>query len=209
MKIAVVCANGHEGSLIAEEAVNRGMDVTAIVRGESKSAAQNAIIKPVEEITASDLQGFDAVVDAFGAWTPETIPAIGDTIIKLADEMKGNAGRLLVVGGAGSLFVNPEHTVTVDMGPDFPDDWKPLSASHGRGLAYLRDTEGVNWTYVSPACDFQAEGAKTGQYKLGGEELILSDDGKSEISYADYAIAMVDLIENGEHVCERVSVVRK
>lgn len=208
MKIAIVCANGHEGSLIAKEAVNRGHEVTAIVRGENKSAAQNAIVKPVEEIVAADLQGFDAVVDAFGAWTPETIPGIGDTIIKLADEMKGNDARLLVVGGAGSLFVNPEHTVTVDMGPEFPDDWKPLSASHGRGLAYLRESEGVKWTYVSPACDFQAEGEPT-EYKLGGEELILSDDGKSEVNYATFAIAMMDEIEKGNHVCERISVVRK
>lgn len=211
MNIAVVCANGKEGSLIAQEAVNRGHEVTAIVRSENKSAAQKEIIRDVFDVTAEDLAGFDAVVDAFGAWTPETIGQIGDAVIKLGSDLKGTNTRFLVVGGAGSLFVNPEHTMTVDQGPEFPDDWKPLSASHGKGLAWLREQNDLKWTYISPACDFQAEGERTGSYKLGGEELILSDDGVSEISYADFAIAMVDEIELGQngHICERISVVRK
>lgn len=207
MKIAVVCANGKSGSLITEEAVNRGLDVTAIVRGENKSKAQNSIIKSIEDITTEDLTQFDVVVDAYGAWTPETISGIGDTIIFLADKIKGSNTRLIVVGGAGSLFVNPEHTITVDMGPEFPDDWKPLSSSHGRGLSYLRESNDLKWTYVSPACDFQADGEKTGHYKVGGEELTLSNSGESVISYADYAIAIVDEIESGKHIHERISVV--
>lgn len=207
MKIGVVCANGKAGSLIVEEAVSRGLDVTAIVRGENKSKASNAIIKDVNDLTSKDLTQFDVVVDAFGTWTPETIPGIGDTIISLADKIKGSDTRLIVVGGAGSLYVNPEHTLTVDMGPEFPDDWKPLSASHGRGLSHLRECNDLKWIYVSPACDFQAEGEKTGHYKLGGEELTLSSSGESFVSYADYAIAIVDEIESGEHIQERISVV--
>lgn len=207
MKIAVVCANGKEGSLIVEEALNRGLDVTAVVRGENKSKADKAIIKDVNDLTADELTKFDVVVDAFGAWTPETIPGIGDAIISLADKLQGSNTRLIVVGGAGSLFVNPEHTVTVDMDPEFPEDWKPLSASHGRGLAHLRECNDLKWTYVSPACDFQAECARTGHYKLGGEELILSNSGESFVSYADYAIAIVDEIESGKHIQERISVV--
>ena len=114
-KIAVVAANGRAGSLIVEEAVRRGFDVTAIVRGENRTAAQNSVIKDALELTTEDLEGFDAVVDAVGGWTPETIPAITDAGIHLADVLVGTDVRLLVVGGAGSLFVNPEHTVTVDM----------------------------------------------------------------------------------------------
>lgn len=207
MKIAVLCANGKTGSLITQEALNRGLDVTAVVRGENKSKSEKAIIKDVNDLTTEELTKFDAVVDAFGAWTPETIPGIGDTIISLADKLQGSNTHLIVVGGAGSLFVNPEHTATVDMGPDFPDDWKPLSASHGRGLAHLRECKDLKWTYVSPACDFQAEGARTGHYKLGGEELTLSNSGESFVSYADYAIAIVDEIESGKHIQERISVV--
>ena len=73
MKIAVICANGKAGQLIVKEAVNRGFDVTAIVRGENKSVAPNAVIKDIFEITKDDIAGFDAIVDAFGAWTPETL----------------------------------------------------------------------------------------------------------------------------------------
>lgn len=208
-KIAVVCANGHEGSLIAKEAVDRGFDVTAIVRGENRSAAQHVLVKDAFEITAADVAGFDAVVDAFGAWTPETIPGITKAAGVLADAVAGTDTRLIVVGGAGSLFVNPEHTITVDMGPDFPEDWKPLSAAHGAALADLRSRTNVKWTYVSPAADFQADGERTGVYTLAGEELTLNAKGESTVSYADYAIAIVDLIESGEHVCERVSVVSK
>lgn len=209
MKIAVVCANGRTGQLVVKEAVDRGMEVTAIARGENRSVAPRSISKDVFDLTADDLPGFDAVVDAFGAWTPETIPGIPAAMKHLADLVAGTDTRLLVVGGAGSLFVNPEHTATLDMGLDFPEDWKPLSAAHGEGLADLRARTGVKWTYVSPAADFQADGPRTGSYILGGEELTLSEDGVSEVSYADYAIAMVDEIEAGEHVCERISVVRK
>ncbi|RVU97586.1 NAD(P)-dependent oxidoreductase [Coriobacteriales bacterium OH1046] len=208
-KIAIVGANGAAGKLIAAEAVARGLDVTAIVRAGNSSAAQNVLSKDALELTQEDLIGFDAVIDAVGGWTPETIRNIPEVMIHLADVLSGTDVHLLVVGGAGSLYINPEHTVTVDMGPDFPDDWKPLSDAHGEGLAYLRASEGLKWTYVSPAADFQAEGARSGAYTLAGEELALNAAGESTLSYADYAIAMVDLAESGHHGAERVSVVSR
>lgn len=208
-KIAVVAANGRVGQLVVKEAADRGFDVTAIVREENKTAAPHVIVKDALDLTTQDLAGFDAVVDAVGGWTPETIPAITEAAVYLADTLAGTDTRLIVVGGAGSLFVNPEHTVTVDMGPDFPEDWKPLSAAHGAALANLRQCENVMWTYVSPAADFQADGVRTGTYTLAGEELALNAAGESTVSYADYAIAIVDLIESGEHMRERVSVVSK
>lgn len=208
-KIAVVAANGKEGSLIVKEAVGRGMDVCAVTRSENKTVAQESLVKDVFDLTAADLEGFDAVVDAFGAWTEDTIPGIGDAVIHLADVMAGSKAQLIVVGGAGSLYVNAEHTATVDQGPEFPESWKPLSASHGRGLAYLRETTDLDWTYVSPAADFQAEGERTGEYTLAGEELTLNSKGESTVSYADFAIAVVDIAEEGSHKRERVSVVSK
>ena len=207
MKIAVVCANGKAGRLITKEAVNRGLDVTAVVRGENKSAAKNVIVKDLFGLTADDLKGFDAVVDAFGAWTEDTIPFIGKAAKHLADILDGSDTRLLVVGGAGSLFVNKEHTATVDQGADFPESWKPLSASHGEGLAYLRNTKQLKWTYISPAADFRADGERTRKYILGGEELVLNSKGESVISYADYAVAVVDEIVNGNNIRKRISVV--
>lgn len=207
MKIAVICANGKAGQLITKEAVNRGFDVTAIVRGENKSAAKNAVVKDLFDLTADDLKGFDAVVDAFGAWTAETIPQISDAVKKLCGILSGSKTRLLIVGGAGSLYVNPEHTLTVADGADFPEAWKPLASAHGDALNYLRNVKDVDWTYISPAGDFRADGERTGKYILGGEELVLNSKGESIISYADYAIAMVDEIEKGGNIQKRISVV--
>lgn len=207
MKIAVICANGKAGQLITKEAVNRGLDVTAIVRGENKSVAKKVITKDLFDLTAEDLKGFDAVVDAFGAWTPETIPQIPKAAEHLCNLLSGSNTRLLIVGGAGSLYVNPEHTLTVADGTDFPDAFKPLAAAHDTALKNLRDRNGVKWTYISPAGDFQADGARTGKYILGGEELVLNSKGESVISYADYAIAMVDELVKGDHIQQRISVV--
>lgn len=209
MKIAVVCANGKAGKLITKEAVNRGLEVTAIIRGENKSVAPHSINKDIFDITAEDLKDFDVVVDAFGAWTPDTIPEIPKAVEKLCELLSGNSTRLLGVGGAGSLYVNPEHTLTVADGADFPKTFKPLAAAHDTALKILRQRNDVKWTYISPAGDFQAEGERTGKYILAGEELTLNDKGESIISYADYAIAMVDEITKGNHIQERISVVRK
>ena len=208
MKIAVVCANGKAGKLIVEEALRRGHDVTAVVRGENRSAAEKALVKDLFDLTAEDLAGFDVVVDAFGAWTPETLHQHSESLAHLCDILSGTQTRLLVVGGAGSLYVNPEHTAVVSDGPDFPDAFKPLAAAQGKELAELRQRSDVRWTFVSPAADFQAEGERTGKYLLAGEELTLNDRGESVISYADYAIAMVDEAEKGEHVGQRISVAR-
>lgn len=209
MKIAVICANGKAGRLIVKEAMGRNLDVTAVVRGENKSAAGKVIAKDLFDLTAADLEGFDAVVDAFGAWTPETLEQHSTTLKHLCDTLSGTDTRLLVVGGAGSLYVNPEHTATVSDGPDFPEMFKPLAAAMAKALGELRQRKDVKWTYISPAGDFQAEGERTGEYILGGEELTLNSKGESVISYADYAIAMVDEIVGGSHIQERISVVRK
>lgn len=208
-KIAVVAANGKAGRLVVKEAVERGMDATAFVRSENTTATQKTVVKDIMDLNAQDLAGFDAVVDAFGAWTPETLGQHSTTLEHLCDVLSGSQTRLLVVGGAGSLYVNPEHTATVSEGPDFPEMFKPLASAMAAALSDLRKRDDVNWTYISPAGDFQADGERTGEYILGGEELTLNERGESVISYADYAIAMVDEIESGDHVRQRISVVRK
>lgn len=207
MKIAVVAANGKAGKLIVEEAVNRGMDVTAIVRGENKTVAQETVVKDLFDLTGEDLAGFDAVVDAFGNWTPEAINLIPAATVHMAKVLTGSNTRLLVVGGAGSLYVDSEHTKTVVDVTPFPEAAMPVVNGHAKALEELRKFDNVNWTYVSPAGDFQADGERTGKYILGGEELVLNSKGESVISYADYAIAMVDEIETGKHIKERISIV--
>lgn len=192
-----------------KEAADRGLDVTAVVRGENHSAALKVIEKDLFDLTAADLAGFDVVIDAFGAWTEETLPLHSTSLKHLCDLLSGTDTRLLVVGGAGSLYVNPEHTATVSEGAGFPDAFKPLAAAMAKALTELRSRSDVKWTYVSPAGDFQAEGERTGTYILGGEELTLNSRGESIISYADYAIAMIDEAVNGSHIQQRISVVRE
>ena len=179
-----------------------------MVRGGNRTEASQVIQKDLYDLTAADLKGFDVVVDAFGAWTEDTLPQHSTSLKHLCDILSGTDVRLLVVGGAGSLYVNPEHTAQVMDGPDFPDVFKPLASNMGKALAELRQRSDVKWTYVSPAGDFQAEGERTGKYILGGEELTLNGRGESVISYADYAIAMVDEAVSGGHIRQRISVVR-
>ena len=208
MKMAVVCANGKAGKLIVKEAVERGLDVTAIVRGENRSAAKGALVKDLFDLTSADLKGFDVVVDAFGAWTPETLPLHSTSLKHLCDILSGTDTRLLVVGGAGSLYVDPKHTAQVMDGSDFPEVFKPLATNMGKALDELRGRNDVKWTYISPAGDFQAEGERTGKYIQAGEELTLNGRGESIISYTDYAIAMVDEAVSGNHIRQRICVVR-
>ena len=209
MKIAVVCANGKAGKLIVREALDRGLDVTAVGRGVNHSAAEKVIRKDLFELTASDLSGFDVVIDAFGAWTEDTLPLHSTSLQHLCDILSGTTTRLLVVGGAGSLYVNPEHTAVVSDGPDFPPQFLPLAKAQGKALTELRARNDVQWTFISPAGDFQADGARTGKYILGGEELTLNAKGESVISYADYAIAMIDEAVKGNHIHQRISVVKE
>lgn len=206
-KIAVVAANGKAGNKIVEEALNRGFDVTAFGRKENSTKAEKYVKKDIFDLTAEDLKGFDAVVDAAGAWTLESLHTIAQAASYLSNLLRGSDTRLVVVGGAGSLYVNKEHTSTLELQPNFPDIYKPVSAAHGLALALLRAEQDVKWTYISPAGDFQAEGERTGKYILGGEELTLNSRGESVISYADYAIALVDEIEKGNHIGQRISVV--
>lgn len=207
MKIAVVCANGKAGKFIVKEAVERGLDVTAIARGENKSIAQNYIEKDLFDLTKEDLANFDVVIDAFGTWAEETLPLHSTSLKKLCDLLSNTNKRLLVVGGAGSLYVDKKHTKQVMDDPDFPDIFKPLAKAQGKALEELRKRNDVKWTFISPASDFQAEGKRTGKYILGGEELTLNSKGESIISYADYAIAMIDEAVEGKHIQERISVV--
>ena len=176
-KIAVVAANGRVAGKVIAEAVSRGFDVTGFGRKENNTKAQHYVQKDLFELTKEDLQGFDAVVDAAGAWTLDT------------------------------MYVIPKAAIYL-LQPTFPDSYKPVSAAHGLALAELRASEDVKWTYISPAGDFQADGERTGKYILAGEELTLNSRNESIISYADYALAMVDEIEKGNHIQQRISVVR-
>lgn len=209
-KIAVISSNGRVARLIIEELVNRGYDVTGIGRDEeNKSKAQTYISKDLFDVTKEDLIGFDVVISAFGTWAPETLHLHVEAINHLANVLSGSEARFMVVGGAGSLYVDTEMTIQLVETPDFPEEYYALAKAQTDALDILRKREDVKWTFISPAADFQAEGDRTGQYILAGDQFTLNERGESVLSYADYALAFADEIEKGNHIQERISIVRK
>ena len=209
MKIAVLAANGKVGSLIVKEAVERGNDVTAITRDVNKTVAKNFIKRDILDLTENDLKDFDVVITAFGAWTEDTLPLHKTTVEHLANILASKNTRFLVVGGAGSLYTDESLTTQLFTTPDFPADYYPIASNQAKGLDVLRKRNDVKWTYVSPAAEFEYDWERKGEYQLAGEVFTVNAQGKSEISYADYAIAMVDEAEKGNHINQRISVLWK
>ena len=203
-KFLVVAANGKAGQKIVTELMARGLDVTVAVRQANKTQASQVIIKDIFDLTAADVSNFDVVIDAFGAWAPEALPQHTSSLEHLAAILAPNA-RLLVVGGAGSLYLDASHTAALKDSDGFPEAFKPLASAMGEGLARLRTLD-VDWTYLSPAADFVADGEKKGHYVIEGEVLTTDDKGVSQLSYADYATAVVDIATSGRYHRERVSV---
>ena len=209
MKIAVLAANGKLGSLIVKEAVERGNDVTAITRDVNKTVAKNFIKRDILDLTENDLKDFDVVITAFGAWTEDTLPLHKTTVEHLANILANKNTRFLVVGGAGSLYTDESLTTQLFTTPDFPADYYPIASNQAKGLDVLRKRNDVKWTYISPATEFVYDAERKGEYQLAGEVFTVNAKGESKISYADYAIAMVDEAEKGNHINQRISVLWK
>ncbi|QRG67756.1 NAD(P)-dependent oxidoreductase [Brevibacillus choshinensis] len=208
MKIAIVGASGKAGKWIAKEALDRGHEVTAIVRDASKIAEANVAVveKDVFALKADDLKGYDVVVNAFGAPLGQEHLHVeaGNVLI---EAMKGAPDtRMIVVGGAGSLFVDEAKTTRVWETPDFPEMFLATAQNQGENLRILQGTDSIQWTFLSPSAFFDAEGARTGTYVAGKDHLLVNASGQSYISYADYAIAVLDEIENPKHRNERFTV---
>lgn len=208
MKIAIIGATGHSGQAILKEAISRSYQVTAIVRNKSKLPQQTipVIEKDLFQLTGADLAGFDVVVDAFRA--PDGQEILHQTsLAHLTAILAGQKTRLLIVGGAGSLYLDESLTTRVMDTPDFPAAYMPTANNMAKALDKLRSVTDVNWTYLSPAAFYNPDGARTGQYQAAGEVFTLNAAGKSEISYADYAIALVDEMAQAQHIKHRFSVV--
>jgi uncharacterized protein len=208
MNIAIVGASGKAGNLILKEAVTRGHQVTAIVRDASKLQDKNVAVieKNVFDLTTSDLKTFDVVINAFGAPLGEEQAHV-DAGHALIEALKGTTTKLIVVGGAGSLFVDENKTIKLIDTPEFPDFVKPTALGQGRNLQELQESTDLTWTFISPSAVFDAEGKHTGSYQSGKDHLLMNSKGESYISYADFALAVVDEIENPKHVNERFTVV--
>lgn len=208
MKIGIIGATGKVGNLILKEAISRGHEVIAIVRDASKLKDKDVAVieKSIFNLKTEDLNKFEVVVNAFGAPLGEEQAHV-DAGHVLIEALRGTETRLIVVGGAGSLYVDENKTVKLIDTPEFPDFVKPTAKGQGRNLQELLQTTDLTWTFISPSAVFDAEGKRTGKYQLGKDHLLVNSAGQSYISYADYAIALVDEIESAKHLNQRFTVV--
>jgi len=208
MKIAIIGAGGKAGNAILKEALDRGHDVTAIVRNPFKITDERAAVvqKDIFDLTSGDLSGHDVVVNAYAAPAGEEHLHVDAGNVLIA-ALKGAAQtRLIVVGGAGSLYVDEEKTTRVLDTPGFPAEYFPTASNQGKNLDILKQTDHLQWTFVSPSAMF-ALGRRTGSYQAGKDHLLVNSSGESYVSYEDYAVAIVDEIENPQHRNERFTVV--
>ncbi|MFD1032683.1 NAD(P)-dependent oxidoreductase [Metaplanococcus flavidus] len=210
MKVGIIGATGKAGKLILKEAKSRGHEVTAIVRNAQKlPEGQDVAVleKDIFDLDSNDLKQFDIVVNAFGV-PPEKAEQHVEAGRNLINALKDAENtRLLVVGGTGNLFVEEAKTNHLIDTPEFTNAFKAVALNQSQNLADLEQSEGVRWTFLSPAAFFDPEGKRTGKYQIGEDAFLVNRKGKSYISYEDYAIAMVDEIENGWHINKRFTVV--
>lgn len=201
MKIAVVGASGNAGSRITAELARRGHAVTAIARNPGKIAAQaNVTVKKGDVLDqaalAQLLAGHDAAVSSVHFLDSDPAKLIGAA-------SDSQVGRYLVVGGAGSLEVAPG--VRLVTTPGFPAQYKAEAEKGAAFLDLLAKEKQLNWTFLSPSALFTA-GERTGKFRLGTDQLLTTADGKSWISFEDFAVALADEIESPAHIRRRFTV---
>ena len=211
MKIVVIGATGFVGSAILHEALQRGHEVTAIVRDPGKLKPhpklhpQKADVQNKDEV-ARLVAGHDAVISAFNpGWRNPDIynQQVKGTRSIIHGVKKAGVKRLLFVGGAGSLEVKPG-VQSVDL-PGFPAEYKQGALATREALNMLRKETSLEWSFLSPSADL-FPGQRTGQFRLGTDQLLQDAKGESRISVEDYAMAMIDEMEKPKHVRQRFTV---
>jgi len=211
MNIALIGATGFVGSAILQEALQRGHEVTAIVRNPEKVTPHpklrpnKADVQKEDEVTRS-VAGHDAVISAFNpGWSNPDIynQQVKGTRAIIDGVKKAGVKRLLFVGGAGSLEVKPG-VQSVDL-PEFPAEYKQGALATREALNLLRKEPSLDWSFLSPSADL-FPGQRTGKFRLGTDQLLEDAQGKSRISVEDYAMAMIDEVEKPKHIHRRFTV---
>lgn len=200
-KIAIIGATGRAGSQLLEEALRRGHTVTAIARNTGAIAARPGLtVKQADALDAHALQqaisGSDVVISAAHF---ATLPAAA----VLSPVKQAGVKRLLVVGGAGSLLLPGGGRVIDSEG--FPAEYKAEASAGAAFLDTLRQEKTLDWTFLSPSAEF-VETERTGTFRLGQDDLLVSSEGRSWISFADFAIALIDEVETPKHSRQRFTV---
>jgi putative NADH-flavin reductase len=212
MKIAIIGANGNIGSRITQEALNRGHQVTAIARNPEKLTIKNANLTLAKADAldtnqlAEVLKGHDAVVSSFGInWNdPATFPLYSVAAQSAIDAAKkAGVKRIINVGGAGSLEAAPGVQL-VDT-PQFPAQYRAAANEQRKSLDVFRKETDLDWTFFSPAIVIEA-GTRTGKFRIGKDNPVFDEHHHSHISYEDYAVALIDELENPQFIKQRFTV---
>jgi putative NADH-flavin reductase len=211
MKIALIGATGFVGSAILKEALDRGHEVTAIVRNPETLTPQAKLHPKKGDVYNEDevvrlVGGSDAVISAFNpGWTNPDIyrQQVNGAHSIINGVKKAGVKRLLFVGGAGSLEVTPG-VQSVDL-PGFPAEYKQGALATREALNMLRKETGLEWSFLSPSADL-FPGERTGRFRLGTDQLLTNAQGESRISVEDYAMAMIDEAEKPQHIRRRFTV---
>ena len=211
MDIVLFGASGMIGSRILQELLARGHKVTAVVRDPSRVAKAPGVSALQGDLTdaskvANYLEGADAVISAYNPGQGTERRLLQATEALLAGARQAGVARVIMVGGAASLFVAPG--VTLLESGHLPEQWLAIGQAHSDALSLLRNSEtaaDLDWTYFSPAAFIQP-GERTGKFRLGKDELVVDGQGQSRISAEDYAIALVDELEHPRHVQQRFTI---
>ena len=206
-KITVLGATGFAGGNIAREAASRGHEVTIVSRSAADVTGVRAIQGSVldQAVLADALEGAEVVI---GALSPrgDMVGQVKAAYLQIAERLSETDARLVIVGGFGSMLA--EDGSRIADGPEFPEAFKAEAKELFSVLEALRESEGLRWTYVSPAAEFGSyipDQTRRGEYRQGSDVPFFDADGKSAISGADFAIGIVDEAERGEHVGEHIS----
>lgn len=214
MKLAVIGAGGKAGRKIVAEAQNRGVDVRSLVRDpETKTDLEGAVVACEADdakSVAAAVAGSDAVVLAVGPKSGDVESLAATTRSVLQGMREAGVTRFVMVGGAGTLST-ADGTPLMDT-PEFPAAAQPTAQAHQRALELLSnnsETDGIDWVYISPAARFLPDEERQGGYQVGKDQLLVDSEGQSRISYADYAIAVIDELEKKTHSGQRITVTWK
>lgn len=201
MNVVVYGATGNSGSEIVKELLRRGHRVTGVARKVDSLRAQPEVTAKTDDLSDVDaiaevIRGADVVVSAYQPPADNTDALIDVTRRQIDAVKKAGVSRLVVVGGAGQLEVAPG--VTLIKSGHLPAEYMPIALSHEKAAEVLKSSSGINWTYIAPAAYF-VPGERTGKYRTGTNNLVSDEKGESRITFADYAIALVDEIEKPKH----------
>lgn len=208
MKFGIIGAGGHLGGKLAKEALDRGHEVTAIIRSTPCGDPRALELKrDLFDLTRENICQFDVLLSAYGSGF-EVDPVINQQVIcHLADIAAGTNVHLVLIGGAGCLYADETETTLVYEQPTHPAFLKGISKNNSEGYEKLRQRTDVRWTFVCPSLMLDFDGPRTGDYLTRTDRHILTnDDGGSYVSGEDLAIAMVDFGQNGSFVGQLVTV---